>query len=94
MMANKAKNESRLSISNAKAMLKGKMALGRYIFFISPSLLMKDVPDCVTTELKNVHGTMPANRKTAKALKFVLYKAENTRAITDIINSGFINVHR
>ena len=55
---------------------------------------MKAAPDCVTTELKKFHGIMPVNKKTAKVFKSVLNKAEKMTAITDIINSGLMSVHR
>ena len=52
MITKSARNERTLSINSAIAMLRGKINLGKYIFFMSPSLFMKDEPDCVTTELK------------------------------------------
>lgn len=94
IMRNNARKESKLSMSKGIAMLKGKMALGKYIFLISPSLLIKATPDCVTTELKKFQGIIPANKNTAKVFKSALNKVEKTIAITDIINSGLMSVHR
>ena len=94
MMISKAKNEKTVSISKAEVMLNGKMIFGRYIFLISPSLLIKDVPDWVTAELKKFQGIMPVNKKTAKVFRSALNNVENTNAMIDIISSGLIRVHK
>jgi hypothetical protein len=55
---------------------------------------MKDMPDCVTTELKKFQGIIPAKRKTAKVFRSALNSVANTKAMTDIINNGLISVHK
>ncbi len=91
---NKAINERKLSIRDARAMLKGNRALGRYIFLIRPSLLIKAIPDWVTTALKKFQGIIAANKKMAKVLRSILNRVEKTTAITDIIINGLISVQK
>jgi hypothetical protein len=45
IIRNNAKNDKRLSIKTPNETLNGKRLLGRYIFFINPSLLIKEDPD-------------------------------------------------
>jgi hypothetical protein len=91
---NKAINERKLSIRDARAMLKGNRAFGRYIFLIRPSLLIKAIPDWVTTALKKFQGIIAANKKMANVLRSTLKSVENTMAITDIIINGLTRVQK
>jgi hypothetical protein len=94
IIAKRTKNETKLSINRPIEMLKGKIIFGKYIFFINPSLLINDAPDCVVTELKKTHGTIPENKKTVNVLISEANKDEKTSDITDIINIGLTSVHK
>ena len=94
IMRNNAKKDRILSMSRLKQTLNGKIILGKYIFLIRPSLLIKVPLDCVTTALKKFQGIIPVNRKTVNVFKSALKSDAKTTAITDIIMSGLMSDHR
>jgi hypothetical protein len=94
IITNRAIKDNKLSIKTPSDTLNGNNNLGKYIFFIKPSLLIKEVLDCTTAELKKFHGIIPANKNIANVLSSNLNSVAKTTAVTDIINKGFISVHK
>ena len=86
--------DKKLSISMPSDTLNGNNNFGKYIFFINPSLLINEALDCITAELKKFHGIIPANKNIAKVFRSTLKRVAKTTAVTDIINKGFIKVHK